>query len=311
MYKTDRDYKLIENNFDFSKTQRLAPNNIFRNFLIKENVDKSKKYIRYKKTEVLPEYSNIKKKINNHIKEIKNNFDIKDTIFKEIKSKDIMAYSKFARNMKILFFGPKGMITQKIPHLKKYYNSQQKEKIGLNTKIYAGRWEYFEDTSRFSRYLNRLKSNKKKLLKIGGHFSTEEDIAHKIHDLYLRKKRIDNLAKIKEKKRKENIKKILEKNRRRFSVNNDINNLNIFTNNIFEYTSIEPIKRKRSFEKKNYSYNKYKMNFTSLPSVFKEKSKDSTINDDDKNNNNSDDISIIKIEKKNNYLNKIKNIFKK
>ena len=311
-YCTDRNYLLTENDIDFSKTERITPNNIFRNFLIKENVEKSKKYIRYKKTEVLPEYSNIRKKINNHITEIKNNFDIKNTIFKEIKSKDIIAYSKFAKNMKIIYFGPKGMITQKYPNLKKYYDTQEKKKIGLNTKIYAGRWEYFEDTSKTSRYLNRLKSNRKKMLKIGGHFSTEDDVAHRIHDLYLRKKKIDELAKIREEKKKEDMKKILENNKRRFSLVNDINKLNIFTKNIFEYTSVEPkYKRKKSLE--NYSNNKYKMNFT-LPSVFKEKSKDSTFNDIDKdkdNTKNDDDISIIENVKRKNDLKKIKNIFKK
>ena len=319
-YYTERNYSLTANNQDFYKTERL-PNNIFRSFLIKENADNSSKYFRFKKKEILPEYKNIKKRINYQIREIKSYFDVKGTLFKEIKSRDITTYSKFAKDMKLFFFGPKGMITQKNPHLKKYYNIQEKKKKGLNTKIYAGRWEYLEDTLKYNRYLNRLKSNKKKILKIGGHFTTEDDVGSKIHNLFLKKKKIDEMKKSKKKKEKEkdkeSFKKALEKNKRRFSVTNDINKINIFDKNIFEYTSLDPYNRKNSRgntnsintlnERKNRSR-------PSLPYIFQNKIKeDLSINTSiDSKSDSFSSKTEVKTKKYNlNNLDKIKNIFKR
>ena len=296
MYYTDRDYEFIDNNYFFYKTARLRLNNIFRSFLIKENADNTSKYIRNKKKEILPEYSNIKKKFNHHISEIKSYFDIENTIFKEIKSKDILAYSKFAKDLKAYLFGPKGMITQKNYHLKKYYNSQGMSKIGLNTKIYAGRWEFLEENLKYSRYIQRLKSNHKKILNIGGHFSTEEDVGHKVHDLYLKRK-----AK-KENKINEN-RKNLEKNRRRHSLVNDINQLKIFNKNIFEFTAIDSITKRNSVQGQNY--------YSKSPASFHEKKKINIINNSSTTQNKSKDKTLSEIRHKKLMLNKIKNIFKK
>ena len=277
-YYTERNYELTDNIQNFYKTERLKPNNLFRSFLIKENADNSTKYFRFKKKEILPEYTNIRKKIKYQIKEIRSYFDIKGTVFKEIRAKDITSYSKFAKDMKLFFFGPKGMITKKNPQLKKYYYSKEKKKIGLDTKIYAGRWEYFEEntSSKFSRYLNRLKSNKKKLLKISTHFSTEDDVSHRIHDLYLKQKKIDEKKKKKEEKKKESIKKIIQRNKRRFTMNNDINKINIFNKNIFEYTSLDPYNRVNSFGNINNTntFNIKNKRRSSLPNILQYKDKD-------------------------------------
>ena len=284
MYYTDRDYLLTDNDYIFYKTARIRPNNIFRSFLIKENADNTTKYFHNKKKEILPEYSNIKKKFNHHIQEIKDYFNIDNTIFKEIKTNDIIAYSKFKKDLKSYLFGPKGMITQKNDHLKKYYDLKGFNKI-INTKIYAGRWEYFEDNTKSNRYLQRLKYNHKKLLDIGGHFSTEDDIGHKIHELYLRKKKKDETVKKNlEKNNTENNKKI--ENKRRHSIINDINHLKIFNKNIFEFTAIDyNSKRNSNFQKK---YN-------------------NSITDQNKTMNNT--LSEIKHKKL--ILKKVKNIFKK
>ena len=313
-YYTERNYSLTANNQDFYKTQRL-PNNIFRSFLIKENADNTSKYFRFKKKEILPEYTNIKKKINCQIREIKSYFDVKGTLFKEIKSRDITMYSKFAKDMKLFFFGPKGMITQKNPHLKKYYNIQEKKKMGLNTKIYAGRWEYLEDTMKHNRYLNRLKSNRKKMLKIGGHFTTEDDVGSKIHDLFLKKKKIDERKKSKKEKEKdkESFKKTLEKNKRRFSMTNDINKINIFNKNIFEYTSLEPYKRENSRGNTNFinTLNERKnRSRPSLPYIFQNKIGDlSNKTSIESKSDSSSSKTEVKTKKYN--LDKIKNIFKR
>lgn len=302
-YYTQRNYLLTENSPIYFKTVRLKPNNLFRNFLIKENADNASKYLRYKKKEILPEYSNIRKRINHQIKEIKSYFDIKNTIFKEIKSKDIIAYSKFAKDMTLYFFGPKGKVTEKNPQLKRYYNFQEEQKkIGLNTKIYAGRWEYYDDTTKFNRYLTRLKSNRKKILKIGGHFSTEDDINQKIHALYLKKKSKDSKGRNREEKKR---------NKKRFSTVIDIKKINLYKKNFFEYTSIEP--RKQSIQEgsanrtiKDYNY-RQRYSICTLPNTLKENKINNDINS-----------SIIKKEKekdknktmyKRANLKKIKNIF--
>jgi len=315
-YYTGRNYyHLTENNQNFYKTARAKPNSIFRNFLIKENADNSTKYFRFKKKEILPEYTNIRKKINTKIKAIKSYYDIKNTIFKEIKSKDIIAYSKFAKDMTLYFFGPKGKITQNNLQLKKYYDSHKKEKVGLNTKIYAGRWEYYDDTTKFNRYLSRLKSNRKKILKIGGHFSTEDDIAHKIHDLYVKKKKIDKIMKIKEEKREEKNneikKKILENNKRRFSMTNDIHKINIFNSNIFEYTSIDPYTRGNSVENINTNkiYGYHHKSPMKLPNILKENNLREFIINETDNIDNKDKKRKSKAKYKKYNLNKIKNIF--
>ena len=318
-YYTERNYELTDNIQNFYKTERLKPNNLFRSFLIKENADNSTKYFRFKKKEILPEYTNIRKKIKYQIKEIKSYYNIKGTVFKEIRAKDITSYSKFAKDMKLFFFGPKGMITKKNPQLKKYYYSKEKKKIGLDTKIYAGRWEYFEEntSSKFNRYLNRLKSNKKKLLKISTHFTTEDDVSHRIHDLYLKQKKIDEKKKKKEEKKKESIKKILQRNKRRFTMNNDINKINIFNKNIFEYTSLDPYNRVNSFGNINNTntFNIKNKRRSSLPNILQYKDKDNlsikTTTENKSNNNINNNKSLIDIKLKKCNLQKIKNVFKK
>jgi len=265
-YYTDRNFNKTD--YQFYKT-----NDIFRNFLTNENHDNSMKFQHSKRKEILPEYSNIKRKINNQIKEVKSYFDIKNTIFKEIKSKDVVLINKFKKDVTLFFFGPKGKITQSHPKLKKYYEIKQKNKIGLNTKIYAGRWEYFENSYKYNRYIDRLKNTRKKILKMGGNFSTEEDIEDRIHHIYLSKK---NESKKKEDDDDLKIdKKLLQKKLRRFSVVNNLNSINHFQNNFFE-TSIDPYNRNRSNESFNSrsvirSNTKRGTSINPLPSILKEK----------------------------------------
>ena len=284
-YYTDRKFNKTDCNF-------YKTNDIFSNFLIDENYDHSMKFQHSKRREILPDYSNIKSKINHQIKEVKSYFDIKNTIFKEIKSKDVMLYNKFKKDVTLFFFGPKGRITQNHPKFKKYYEVKYKNRIGLNTKIYAGRWEYFENSHKYNRYIDRLKNTRKKLLKIGGNFSTEEDIEDRIHHIYLSKK---NESKKKDDEDDIKIdKKILQKKLRRFSVVSNLNSINLFQNNFFE-TSIDPNKNRAKQSYNNIriirSYSKRESSINPLPSILKEKKRKKTYNLSD--------------------LEKIKNIFKR
>ena len=263
-FYTERNHPLAINNPIYYKTVRLNPYNIFRNFLIKENSDSASKHIRYKKKEILPDYSNIRRIINSHIRDVKKFYDIKNTVFKEIKSKDIIAYSKFAKNMTLYFFGPLGKVTQNNKQFKRIFNvNESGKKVGLNSKIYAGKWYYYDDSSK-NRYMSRLKSNRKKILNVGGNFTTDDDLNSKIHGLYLRSN------KIKPKDEKINAKK------RRFSTITDIKQISLFNNkNFFEYTSIEPYGgRKKSiqfegFEKLNDNKSQRRHTIFTLPNVFK------------------------------------------
>jgi len=282
---TERNYYNTE--YNFSKS-----NDIFRNFLIRENADHYAKIYQTKRREILPDYSSIKNKIRNRVKEMKSYYDIKGTIFKEIRSNDTMLYDKFKKDVTLFFFGPKGTITQKHRKLKKYYEMKNKNKVGLNTKIYAGRWEFFENSNTKNRYLDRLKNARKKILEIGGNFSTEESLEARIHHFVSK-------IKTKEKKEDENLvidKKILQKRLRRFSVVNRSVPMNLFHKSFFE-TSIEPSKRKNTNDDLNdisilRSNFKRGTTINTLPSILRENS----------HKNKSNKIIELK---------KIKNIFKK
>ena len=295
-YLSDRNYIKTETNFNLYNKKRIRPNNLFRNFLVKENAGHTSKYFHLKKKEILPEYTNINKKINYHIKQLRSYFDIENTIFKEIKEKQAVAYSRFKKGMRMYFFGPKGTVTQKNIKLKKFYEKKEKKKVDLSAKIYAGRWEYYDDSIKYNSYMDRLKTNRKRLLNMGGNFSTEDDINNKIHAIYLKEKekekninsRISDSLKID--------KNALQKKLRRFSVMNNDNQVSIYTKNFFEYTSIDPHGRKGLNEKLN-DLSSFRSN-SKLQNVLTEKN-------DDKNKVKS--ITSYKTSD----LKKIKNIFKR
>ena len=271
-FYSERKYAKTEKNF--------KPNNIFRSFLIKENADNSSKHFVFKRREILPDYTNIRKKINNHIKEVKSLYNIENTIFKEIKSKDVIAYNKFAKDMTMYFFGPKGAVTMKNKKLKKYYEKQNRhDRIGLNTKIYAGRWEYYEE-SVGNKVLNRLEFNKQKRLKTSQNFTHEDDAAYKMHSLYLKKKVEKERNRRKEEETSDNNHKIsrnsLQKNGRRHSMLSDINQISMYNENFFK-TSIEPYKNKMDSTENNMnSLNSLRLShkrsstINKLPDILKE-----------------------------------------
>ena len=279
-YYTERNninYDDYLNNFS---TRQITKNSLFRNFLINENIeDSKKKFFAPKKKEILPSYANIKDKIENGRRDIKSNFNIEKTVFREIQARDLVIYSQFAKNFSEYFFGPSGLITENNINLKKYHSQRQKKKkIELNKKIYAGRWLYLDENPNYVSYIARLKDNRKKILNIGGNFSTDDDLTQKLHDIYIRG--------YKSKKPK---------------------NLNVENNpekNIFEFTSIgkSSIKKKSPFSPKKI-INNSKLNSLLLNTTpnFYEKNKTIYSNERKKNKTLSNVGSN----------NKIKNIFLK
>ena len=244
-YYTERTYS---NKFYKS---RINSNSLFRNFLVDENVDDFKKLLKNKKKEILPSYTNIKEKIEKGRKEIKSDFDIESTLFKEIQLTDILTYSKFAKNISQYLFGPNGIITKRNINLKSYHKQKDKnKKEKLDNKIYAGSWLYLEENPKYVRYLARLKNNRKKLLNIGGNFSTEDDFTQKLHNIFLKGSRKKKLETKKEEKTPDK--------------------------NIFEYTSINrPYNIKKSYTQRKYidKNNINKLLMKTSPNYFAQKSR--------------------------------------
>ena len=261
-YYTERTYsnsinRSINNNY----TSRINFNSLFRNFLVDENVDDSKKFFVNKKKEILPSYTNIKERIEEGRKDIKSKFNIESTLFREIQLKDLVSYSNIAKKISQYFFGPNGIITKRNINLKKFHKSREKkQKENFNTKIYAGTWLYLDENPKYTRFLARLKNNRKKILNIGGNFSTEDDYAQKLHYTYLKGSRKNKLKEIKEEKTPEkyifefttinrpyNIKKALTQ--RKYINKDKINHLLLNTSpNFFEKNSrnINSIEQKRN-----------------------------------------------------------------
>ena len=284
-FYTERNYL---NNDDYSNifsTKRINQNSVFRNFLIDENIDDSrKKFFAPKKKEILPYYSNIKEKIENGRKDIRANFNIEKTLFRDIQKMDLVIYSQFAKKISEYFFGPTGLITENNINLKKYHSQRQKKKKAeLDNKIYAGNWLFLDENPNYVRYIARLKNNRKQILNIGGNFSTEDDFTQKLHDIYLKgskkkKQKSPNEEKIPEKnifefttigksfsKRKSSFspKKLVNKGK----INNLLLNmtLNPFENNKYSYS------RKRERNKTMYNINSYrnKQKIMKIKNIFK------------------------------------------
>ena len=261
-YYTERTYSnSINRSNNNNYTSRINFNSLFRNFLVDENVDDSKKFFVNKKKEILPSYTNIKERIEEGRKDIKSKFNIESTLFREIQLKDLVSYSNFAKKISQYFFGPNGIITKRNINLKKFHKSREKkQKENFNTKIYAGTWLYLDENPKYTRFLSRLKNNRKKILNIGGNFSTEDDFAQKLHNTYLKGSRKNKLKEIKEEKTPEknifefttinrpyNIKKALTQ--RKYINKDKINHLLLNTSpNFFEKNSrnINSIEQKRN-----------------------------------------------------------------
>lgn len=268
-YYTERNDINYEDYSNIFSPKYINENSLFRNFLINENIeDSKKKFFAPKKKEILPGYKNIKEKIENGRREIKSDFNIEKTLFRDIQAKDIIVYSQFAKNFSEYFFGPRGIITENNINLKKYHlQKQRKKKIELNKRIYAGRWLYLDENPNFVNYIARLKNNRKKILNIGGNFSTDDDFTQKLHDIFLRGAR---------KKKQKN-------------VGED----NTPEKNIFEFTSIgKPYNKRKSPLSPNKFINKSKINSllqNTIPNIY-EKNKN-TYSNDRKNNKTMFNIS--------------------
>ena len=110
------------------------------------------------------QFTDIKKEIKKRSNTLKRYFNIKNSIFKEMQSKNnSLIYQELVNNMGNYFFGPYGKVTEKYKFLRDYYINQDM-KMGFNSKILAGTLDYYSLLSDYDSYTQRINSTKEQLL---------------------------------------------------------------------------------------------------------------------------------------------------
>ena len=160
---------------------------LFNNFLVKENINNFSKKKKSEVKEIMPEYTDIKYQIQRKINDVRD-FYGSDPLFKDMQSKNSYAMTLFRKGFKNMFFGPRGIVTRKSIELKKYYKSIE-PKFDLNSKIYAGSFDYYDFLSNYNSFFERLKNSRKRILKINGNFSVSNTSLEKLHANYENKKK--------------------------------------------------------------------------------------------------------------------------
>ena len=142
----------------------------------------------------LPHYRNIREEIIKTRSQISSLFNIKNTIFWQMRTKNnSLCYQNFIKGFAKYFFGPNGIVTKRNKYLKEYYI----HKIALNDRIYAGKLFYYDFST--SKHLNQVTAreneNKKQRLSL----STNLAVVFGKNDVYsvkaLTSKRLLNLKK--------------------------------------------------------------------------------------------------------------------
>ena len=168
------------NSFSQGLNEPIYPT-IFKNFEIDEDKNKDTFYLKLyqnKNKIVLPKYKNISKVLIKSKKQFRNLFNIKNTIFKEILTKDnSITYQNFIHGFGERFFGPFGLITKNNKFLRESYFLNS-----FNDKIFAGKLDYYDDEYliHFNRYKQRLNNSKKLLLSISKNYA----VVNEKNDLY-------------------------------------------------------------------------------------------------------------------------------
>ena len=155
---------------------------MFHSFLINENkkIQESEKIFNIPTKEIMPQYTNINKEIKKRTNDLRKFFNIKNTIFKEMQSKqNSLTYKEFMSYFGKYFFGPNGVVTEKYKFLRDYYEALNL-KIGLNNRIYTGTLDYFFLFSNHNSYSQRLNSTKQKLLSLSNNLSVASNHFDKI-----------------------------------------------------------------------------------------------------------------------------------
>ena len=253
---------------------------MFHNFLTNENRrdynQKNENNITLlSKRDIMPKYTNIKKEIKKRTNDLRKCFNIKNTIFKEMQSKEnSLTYKELKTLLGKYFFGPNGIVTEKYKFLRDYYE-EKNMKIGLDNRIYAGTLDYFFLLSQYNSYSQKLNFTKEKLLSLSNHLAIASSAFDKINQKAINKtnyiKRYKNFI-------------YLNKKNAYSADKNTIKNSDVDTNNNKQKSSIKT----KYYSKDNTSYinstnntnnlhiqtnNNYLKNINNISYIFDTKSK--------------------------------------
>ena len=205
----------------------------------------------------LPIYRNIKKELLRMKIEVNSMFNIKNTIFTQMKSRfNSIIYKNFVKGLGKYFFGPYGIVTKRYKFLKEYYI----HKSILNQKIYVGKLEYFNiPIKKYNQVTARENEAKKKRLSHSTNFAVVFDKNDVISVKAVTSKRLVNYKK-------------------NFV---DINRSKYLSNNLQQINEVDDVK-----EKKNKAKLKYKKKIKLLLNTNKILNK---IKEDNKKNENKKD----------------------
>ena len=158
---------------NYSKRKRILFPSIFSHFVTEVNQPEVISQKKQRSKVYLPYYKNIKEEMKKVKTQMNSLFNIKNSIFKQMKTKyTSMCYKNFVKGFAKYFFGPYGYVTKRYKLLKEYYL----HKNLINSRIYAGRLDYYDVTSSNSNNVKaRENETKKRRLTISSNFAVVFD----------------------------------------------------------------------------------------------------------------------------------------
>ena len=100
-------------------------------------------------------------------RDIKKYFNV--SMFKDICTQNNFTYKKYIKGFGKYFFGPNGIVTNKVKELRDYYELKNL-KIGLNKKIFAGNLDLYNFLAKMDSYTKRLYHSQQKILSFSHNF---------------------------------------------------------------------------------------------------------------------------------------------
>ena len=155
------------------KVKRILFPSIFSHFETEVNHPEEISPKKQRSKVYLPSYKNIKDEMLQMKTQMNSFFNIKNTIFKEMRTRyTSICYKNFVKGFAKYFFGPYGYVTKRYKLLKEYYL----HKNLINSRIYAGRLDYYDITSSNSNHIKaRENETKKRRLSISSNFAVVFD----------------------------------------------------------------------------------------------------------------------------------------
>ena len=232
----------------------------------------------FTKNDISPKkMTNIKKEMKKRTNAIRRYFNINNSIFKEMVTKqNSLIYQSLVKSMGKYFFGPGGKVTEKYKLLKDYYEEKDLQ-MNLNNKICAGTLDYFSLISTYDSYSQRINSTKQQILFSSSNLS----VARSGFDM------IDQNAMSKN--------KLFNKHKNFVNIN--IKNIKNFYNNNMNIKTED----KRKKERNNIIIKKLKINMDENNEISKDNNESININNTNNNSNTKNNIKKNKINTTNDF----------